>query len=114
MSVRESSGNWTDFWQGTPPPTGPLFHALYLLPGGPVNDGLVDVEEDRPVLLRVLDSLFHFVGLGVGFEIDDVAAILLQGEDFLDGGMSPFGGFHGTLGPAPAGALTSPVGYVEL
>ena len=80
-----------------PPPAGPLFHALHLFPGGPVNDGLVDVEEDRPVLLRVLDPLLHLVGLGVGFEVNYITAILLQGEDFLNGGMSPFGGLHGAL-----------------
>ena len=94
---------------GGPPPAGPLFHALHLFPGGPVNDGLVDVEKDRPVLLRVLDPLLYLVGLGVGFEVDHVAAIFLQGEDFLDGGMPPFGGLHGALGPAPAGSLAPPV-----
>ena len=52
---------------GGPPPAGPLFHALHLFPGGPVYNGLVDVEEDCPVLLRVLNPLFHLVGLGVGF-----------------------------------------------
>ena len=46
-----------------PPPAGPLFHALHLFPGGPVYNGLVDVEEDCPVLLRVLNPLFHLVGL---------------------------------------------------
>ena len=55
-----------------PPPASLLFHALYLFPGGPVNDGLMDVEEDRPVLLRVLDPLLHIVGL----EVNYIAAIL--------------------------------------
>jgi len=30
---------------------------LDLLEGGPVNDGLVAVREDQPVLLRVVDAL---------------------------------------------------------
>ena len=94
---------------GGPPPAGPLFHALHLFPGGPVYNGLVDVEEDCPVLLRVFNPLFHLVGLGVGFEVNHVTAILLQGEDFLDGGMPPFGGLHGAFGTAPAGSLAPPV-----
>ena len=94
---------------GGPPPAGPLFHALHLFPGGTVYNGLVDVEEDCPVLLRVLNPLFHLVGLGVGFEVNHVTAILLQGEDFLDGGMSPFGGLHGAFGTAPAGPFAPPV-----
>ena len=48
----------------------------------------MDIEEDRPVFLRVFDPLFHLVGLGVAFEVDDIAAVFLQGEDFLDGGVS--------------------------
>ena len=94
---------------GGPPPAGPLFHALHLFPGGTVYNGLVDVEEDCPVLLRVLNPLFHLVGLGVGFEVNHVPAILLQGEDFLDGGMPPFGWLHGALGTAPAGPFAPPV-----
>ena len=64
---------------GGPLAARPLLHLLYLFPGGPVNDGLMDIEEDCPVFLRVLNALFHFVGLGVGFEIDHIAAILLGG-----------------------------------
>lgn len=94
---------------GGPPPACPLFHALYLFPSGPVYNGLVDVEEDRPVLLRVFNPLFHLVGLGVGLEVNHVTAILLQGEDFLDGSMPPFGGLHGAFGTAPAGPFASPV-----
>ena len=36
-----------------PPPAGPFLHALHLFPGRPVNDSLVDIEEDCPVFLRV-------------------------------------------------------------
>ena len=69
---------------------GALGERLHLLPGGPVNNGLVDVEEDGPVFLRVFDPLFHLIGFGVAFEVDDVAAVFLQGEDLLDGGVAPF------------------------
>ena len=69
----------------------PGFQRLYLFPSGPINDGLVNIEEDRPVFLRVFDPLFHLVGLGVAYEVNDIAAVFLQGEDFLDGGVVPFG-----------------------
>ena len=74
----------------------------------------MDIEEDCPVLYRVLNPLFHLVGLGAGFEINHVAAILLRGENFLDGGMSPLGRLHSALGTAPAGPLAPPViGRIE-
>ena len=94
---------------GGPPPAGPFCYALHLLPGSPVNDGLMDVEEDRPVFLRVLDPLFHLVGFGIGFEVDHIAAILLQGKNFLDRGMPPFSRLHGTLRAAAVYPLALPV-----
>ena len=36
---------------------------LHLFPSLAVNDGFMDIEEDRPVFLWVLDPLFHLVGL---------------------------------------------------
>ena len=62
---------------GGPLAASALLHALNLLPGGSVNDGLMDIEEDRPVFLRVLDTFLDLIGLGVGFEIDYITAILL-------------------------------------
>ena len=43
----------------------PGFQRLYLFPSRPINDGLVNIEEDRPVFFRVFDPLFHLVGFGV-------------------------------------------------
>ena len=71
----------------------PFLERLHLFPSLAVNDSLMDIEED----LRVFDPLFHLVGLGVAFEVNDIAAVFLQGEDLLDGGVSPFGRLHGTF-----------------
>lgn len=69
----------------------------------------MDIEEDCPVFLRVFDPLFHLVGLGVAFEVNDIAAVFLQGEDLLDGGMPPLGRLHGAFRPAPARPTAAPV-----
>ena len=71
--------------------------SLHLFPGGPVNDRLVDIEEDRPVFFGVLNAPLDLIGLGVTFEVDNVAAVFLQSEDLLDGGVAPFGGLHGAF-----------------
>ena len=88
---------------GRPPAPGGL-QALYLFPSHPVNDRFMDIEEDCPIFLRVFDSALHLVGLGVGFEVDHIAAVFLQGEDFLDGGMVPLGRLQCTFRTA----LTDP------
>ena len=41
----------------------PFLERLHLFPSLAVNDSLMDIEEDRPVFLRVFDPLFHLVGL---------------------------------------------------
>ena len=87
----------------------PFLERLHLFPSLAVNNGLMDIEEDRPVLFRVLNPLFHLVGLGVAFEVNDIAAVFLQGEDLLDGGVSPFGRLHGAFRPAPARPAAAPV-----
>ena len=69
----------------------------------------MDIEEDGPVFLRVFNAPLHLVGFGVAFEVDDIAAVFLQGEDFLDGGMSPFGRLQGTFGATAFDALVPPV-----
>ena len=87
----------------------PGFQRLYLFPSRPINDGLVNIEEDRPVFFRVFNPLFHLVGFGVAFEVDHIATILLCGKDFLDCGVAPLGRLQGTLGAAPACTLAAPV-----
>lgn len=87
----------------------PFLERLHLFPSLAVNDGFMDIEEDRPVFLRVFDPLFHLVGLGVAFEVNDIAAVFLQGEDLLDGGMPPLGRLHGAFRPATARPTAAPV-----
>ncbi len=87
----------------------PLFQILYLFPRRAVYDGFMDIEEDRPVFFRGFDAFFHLVGLRESFEVDNVAAILLGGKYLLDGGMTPFGGFHSAFKPAPVRSPAPPV-----
>ena len=70
---------------------------LYLLKGVPVDNRLVNILEDDPVFFRVIDAGLILEGLRVGLEIDHIAAVFLQGEDLLDGGMPPLGRLHGTF-----------------
>ena len=56
----------------------PFLERLHLFPSLAVNDSFMDIEENSPVFLRVLDPLFHLVGLGVAFEVDDIAAAWLS------------------------------------
>ena len=39
----------------------PFWERLHLFPNLAVNDSLMDIEEDRPVFLRVFDPLLHLV-----------------------------------------------------
>ena len=69
----------------------------------------MDIEEDCPVLLRVLNPALHFIGFGIAFEVDDITAVFLCDQNLLDCGVSPFCGLHGAFGAASACALAAPV-----
>ena len=62
---------------------------LDLLKDGPLNDGLMDILEDDPVLPVILQPFLVLVRLGVGLEVEDVAAVFLQGQDLGHGGAVP-------------------------
>ena len=64
---------------------------LHLLKYGSFDDRLVDILEDDPILTVILQPLFVFVGFGVGLEVENVTAILLQRQDFGHGGTVPLG-----------------------
>ena len=49
----------------------------------------MDIKEDRPVFFRVFNAAFHLVGLGISLEVDNIAAVFLQGKDLFDGGVVP-------------------------
>ena len=58
---------------------------LDFLPGGPVNDGLMHILEDCPILAVIFDAALVFVGLGIGLKIENIAAILLKRKNFGNG-----------------------------
>lgn len=62
---------------------------LNLLPDHPFDDRLMDIFEDDPVFPVIGNPLLVFVGFGVGLEIQDIPAILLQSENIHDGGGVP-------------------------
>ena len=51
----------------------------------------MDIEEDRPVFLRVFNPALHLIGFGIAFEVDDIAAVFLRGQNLLDCGEQPSG-----------------------
>ena len=58
---------------------------LHLLPHGTVNDRRMHILEHYPIFTVIVYPLFELIGLGVGFEIEDVAAVFLQCENMSDG-----------------------------
>ena len=86
-----------------------FLQSLHLFPSHTVNDGLMDIEEDCPVFFRVFNAPLHLVGFGVAFEVNNIAAVFLQGQYLLDGGMSPFGRLQGAFGAAAVDTLAPPV-----
>ena len=92
------------------PPAPDGLQALHLFPSHPVNDGLMDIEEDCPVFFRVFNPTLHFVGLGIGLEVNYIATVFLQGEDFLNGGMVPLGRLQFAFGAALADPLAGSIG----
>ena len=58
---------------------------LDFLPGGPVNDGLMHIFENGPIFAVIFNAALIFVGFGVGLEIEYIAAVFLEREDFCDG-----------------------------
>ena len=69
----------------------------------------MDIEEDCPVFFRVFNPALHLVGLGIGLEVDHIATVFLQGEDFLDGGMVPLGRLQRAFGAALADPLAGSI-----
>ena len=83
---------------------------LHLLPNTPVNDRLMHIFEHNPVFTVVVNALFVFVGFGVCFEIENIAAILLQGQDLGNRGAVPLRRRLLFALSGPLDALLKPVG----
>ena len=88
---------------------GRRFAGFVPFPKSPGHDRLMDNEEDGPVFLRVLNPALHLVGLGIGLEVNHIAAVFLQGEDFLHGGVVPLGRLQRTFGAALADPLAGSI-----
>lgn len=59
----------------------------------------MDIEEDSPVLLRALNPALHFIGFGIAFEVDNITAVFLRGQNLLDCGVPHFVGSTVLLEP---------------
>ena len=83
---------------------------LHLLKDGPFNDRLVDVLEDDAILTVILQLFFVLVGFGVGLEVENVAAILLQRQNFGHGGTVLLGSGLLLALSRPLDVLFQPIG----
>ena len=70
----------------------PFPEFLHLFPCGPVDDGLMVVFKDSPFFFWIVQAALILEGLGVGLEVDQGARVLPEGQDFGDGGLTPFAG----------------------
>ena len=69
---------------GTPPTPRSSF-LLYLLPHGTINDRFVYVLENDPILTVIINPFLVLIRFRVGLEIEDIAAVFLQGKNFCNG-----------------------------
>ncbi len=80
------------------------FTALFLnlLPTGAVNKRFMHIAEDHHVLGSICNPFLILVGLAVGFEVDQIAAIFLRIDDF-DDRPAPPNGYSWDLSAYPNG-----------
>ena len=69
----------------------------------------MDIKEDGPVFFRVFNTALHLIRLGIALEVNDIAAVFLQGKDFLDGCMVPLGRLQCTFRAALADSLAGAI-----
>ena len=65
---------------------------LHLFKHGTFNNGFVNILEHYPIFRVVMNPLFVLVGLGVGFEVQNIPAILLLIQKMGNRGAIPLGG----------------------
>ena len=83
---------------------------LHLFKGGAVDDRLMHVLEYHLLFFRRFKTFLVFEGLGIGLEIDNVAAVFLPREDAGNGGTLPLAGVGLGFLTASAHAFFVPVG----
>ena len=62
---------------------------LYLLKHGTFNNGFVNILEHHPIFRVVMNPLLVLVGLGVGFEVQNITTILLLVQKMGNRGAIP-------------------------
>ena len=65
---------------------------LHLFKHGTFNNGFVNILEHYPIFRVVMNPLFVLVGLGVGFEVQNITTILLLVQKMGNRGAIPLGG----------------------
>ena len=65
------------------------YQLLYIFKGFTVDDRLMDIFEDYPVFFRAVQPFLLFKRFGVGFEVDNITAVLLPGQYAVDRRRSP-------------------------
>lgn len=64
---------------------------LYLFKHGTLNNWLVNILEHYPIFRVVMNPLLILVGLGVGFEVQNITTILLLVQKMGNRGAIPLG-----------------------
>ena len=62
---------------------------LYRFPSITVNDWLVNILEDFPILHRVINTGFVLEVFGIGLEIDDITTVFLLSQYLLNSSFTP-------------------------
>ena len=83
---------------------------LYLLKHGTFNNGFVNILEHHPIFRVVMNPLLVLVGLGVGFEVQNITTILLLVQKMGNRGAIPLGGWTNLAPSGTADAFLNPVG----
>ena len=83
---------------------------LYLLKHGTFNNGFVNILEHYPIFRVVMNPLLVLVGLGVGFEVQNITTILLLVQKMGNRGAIPLGGGARLGLSGTADAFLNPVG----
>ena len=66
-------------------------------------------KEDSPIFFGIVQAALIFERFGVGLEIDQGARVLPEGQDFGDGGLTPFAGGVLALFAALTDAFALPI-----
>ena len=83
---------------------------LYLFKHGTFNNGFVNILEHHPIFRVVMNPLLVLVGLGVGFEVQNITTILLLVQKMGNRGAIPLGGGARLGLSGTADAFLNPVG----